>query len=106
MGAPPSGGAAYQTCMHLNSPWGKCVGLAFVFAHAIALAAPPVLSTTLLSARVGYDYTERIYIVTSSSPVTGYAASGLPAGLSISSSTGIITGRPTGEAGTYPVVLS
>lgn len=92
--------------MHLTSPWRKIIGLALLLAPAIALAAPPVVSTTLQPGRVGYDYNERIFVVTSSSPVTSYGASGLPAGLSINASTGAITGRPTGSAGTYPVVLS
>jgi len=50
--------------------------------------------TTLAGGTIGLTYTQRITISGGVAPLT-FAASGLPAGLSINASTGIISGTPT-----------
>ena len=44
-------------------------------------------------------------ITASNGPIISYSATGLPAGLSVNTSTGLISGTPT-TAGTYSVTIS
>lgn len=64
--------------------------------------APVITSTTADSATIG---TALNYTITASGSPTSYHAAGLPAGLSIDSSSGIISGTPT-VMGTYIVTIS
>lgn len=66
-------------------------------------SAPIVTNSPLIAA--GTSGTPFSFSVTASGSPTSYAASGLPAGLSIVSSTGVITGTPT-SAGSSTVLLS
>ena len=61
----------------------------------------PMVSSASASAQVGAAFTYQI--VATQSP-TGYAATGLPAGLSTNTTTGLISGAPT-ATGTFPVTL-
>ncbi len=65
-----------------------------------------ITSTALPPANVGVDYNASVSASGGETPYKWSAASGgLPAGLSINSSTGAITGTP-GQAGTFPVSVS
>lgn len=64
---------------------------------------PPVI-TSALTATVAQSATFTYQITATNSP-TGFGASGLPTGLSISTSSGVISGAPTG-AGTFSVTIS
>jgi formylglycine-generating enzyme required for sulfatase activity len=69
------------------------------------LARPPrITSGATFLAQVGVPLN---YQITASSylPITGYGASGLPSGLNVNTSTGVISGTPTGE-GTNTVTIS
>jgi Putative Ig domain/Abnormal spindle-like microcephaly-assoc'd, ASPM-SPD-2-Hydin len=68
----------------------------------IAIAKPTITSATSASATVGAAFS---YQITATNSPTSYGATGLPAGLSINTGTGAISGTPT-AAGTSTVTLS
>jgi hypothetical protein len=71
---------------------------------AVAAGDFPVITTTALaSGTVGVSYSQTV-TATGAATIT-YGASGLPAGLSLNTSTGAITGTPT-AAGLYIVTIS
>jgi hypothetical protein len=69
--------------------------------HLTILAAPVISSSASASGTRNAAFT---YIIAASNTPTSYAASGLPAGLSVNTSTGIISGTPT-LTGTTTVTL-
>ncbi len=68
----------------------------------VAPAAPVITSATTASGAVSVAFT---YQITATNAPTSYGATGLPAGLSVNSATGLISGTPT-AAGTSTVSLS
>ena len=68
----------------------------------IALPAPVITSATTASGAVGSAFS---YQITAANSPTSYGATGLPAGLTVNSGTGLISGKPT-AAGTSTVTLS
>src|SRR4029077_5135281 len=76
-----------------------------VVAAGVALAGPkPVItSSTTATGQVGVSFSYQI--TASNGPIISYGAAPLPAGLSINTSTGLISGTPT-TAGTYSVTIS
>ena len=68
------------------------------------LPAPTITSATTAAARGGTAFSYQI--VATNSP-TSYSATGLPAGLTVNTSTGLITGTPAATvSGTFNVVLT
>lgn len=69
---------------------------------AATVVAPSITSATTASGKVSQAFS---YQITASNSPTSFGASGLPAGLSINTTNGLITGTPT-AAGTSNVTLS
>lgn len=70
-------------------------GTSLTITVAAAGAAPVVNSTLTASGTVGAPFS---YTITGTNTPTGYAATGLPAGLAVNTTTGAITGTPTTAA--------
>ena len=68
----------------------------------VTTAAPVITSGTTASGTVGVAFS---YQITATNSPTSYGATGLPAGLSVNTSSGLISGTPSG-AGTSTVTLS
>jgi Putative Ig domain len=69
---------------------------------ALAAPKPRITSPSSDSATIGVPYS---YQITADQVITTWGASPLPAGLSVNTSTGLISGTPT-AAGTYSITLS
>jgi len=65
-------------------------------------AAPVITSPLTATGQVGVAFS---YTITATNNPTSYNATGLPAGLSVNTSSGLISGTPT-TAGTYSVTIS
>jgi hypothetical protein len=69
-----------------------------------AVGSPPVItSATSANGTVGSAFS---YQIAATNTPTSFGASGLPAGLSVNTGTGLISGTPTGAGGTSTVTLS
>jgi PKD repeat protein len=67
---------------------------------------PPVITSALTAtAFVGFPYNP-FYQITATNFPNAYNAVGLPAGLTVNTSTGAISGTPTASPGTYTVTIS
>ena len=74
---------------------------------ALTLTILPATPVITGAATAGAQQTVSfIYGITATGTPTAYAATGLPAGLSLNAATGVISGVPTAPVGTYPVTLA
>ena len=71
----------------------------------ITASATPVISSTLTASGI-YGTVASTYTITASESPTSYNATGLPAGLSINTTNGQITGTPTAVPGNFNVTIS
>ncbi len=85
-----SSGTHYITVQVMDGrPW-----YSGVYTYAIGVASPAPTITSALSLSVNQGYTTSYQIAATNNP-TSFGASNLPAGLSINTSTGVISGRVT-----------
>ncbi len=101
-GTPTTAGTYTVTLTASNAGGSGTATLTLTVTPAtVPTPAPAITSPAAASASVGAAFT---YSVTASNGATSFGASGLPAGLTLDSISGIITGTPT-TAGTYNVTL-
>ena len=98
-----SSSGTYQNTFLISSADGwQAVLIGLPVPGGSAPAAPSITSSTTASGTAGTSFT---YQITATNTPTSYGATGLPAGLTVNTSTGAISGTPTG-AGTSTVTLS
>jgi subtilisin family serine protease len=96
-----SGNAGNYTVVATNSA-GSATSTAAILTVTAASAAPTITSTTTATATAGVGFS---YVVAATNSPTSYSATGLPAGLSINTDTGVISGTAT-VSGTFTVSLT
>ena len=84
-----------------NSPNPGSYGLDI--SGSVVVPAAPVITSTNSATATAYEAFS--YTITATNSPTGFAASGLPAGLSLNSTNGVISGTPT-TVGQYVVALT
>ena len=98
-GTPTTAGTSSVTLSATNAAGTGSATLALTIN---ALPAPVITSALTASGTVGTAFS---YTITASNNPTSFNATGLPAGLSVNTATGVISGTPT-TAGTSSVTLS
>jgi hypothetical protein len=96
-----SGAGSYTATATATSGWTMQM-LALKPASTASLAAPGILSRSTAAGIVGGPFS---YQIAATNTPTSYGATGLPAGLSVNTGTGLISGTPT-SAGVSTVTLS
>ncbi|QXZ81773.1 putative Ig domain-containing protein (plasmid) [Rhizobium sp. L51/94] len=91
------------TATDVNTVTGSATYAISVTTPSVTLALSPA-SGALAGAAVGTAYNQSITVTNGTAPYT-YSATGLPAGLTLNTSTGAITGMPT-TAGNYTIALT
>jgi hypothetical protein len=101
----PTAPGTYAVGISGNNAAGTGAVLTLTITVAPAAGAPTINSAATLAALPGVALSPSYQITTVNSDATGFAASGLPVGLSLDSTTGIISGAPS-AAGMYTVTLT
>ncbi len=99
----PSAASTATVTLTAGNAAGPGAPFALTMNIASAAQAPVITSDAASSGTQGQLFTYQI--AASNGPITGYAATGLPTGLSLNSLTGLITGTPTAAA-TSVVILT
>lgn len=87
----------------VSNPYGSISSNTATLTVNPAGQAPAITSPLVASGVVNVSFSYQI--VATNGPITSYGASGLPAGLSVNSGSGLIAGTPT-QTGVFPVTLS
>ena len=93
-------GTVYHYRVVATSSWGTSMSADATF--TTATSSPVIFSTTTAGSTAGQPLS---YQIQGTNSPTSYTASGLPSGLSLNSSTGLISGTVS-QAGVFPVNLS
>ncbi|UAY52782.1 putative Ig domain-containing protein [Ferruginibacter albus] len=100
-GKPTTAGTYNTTITATNAGGTGTKTLSITVSNSLP-AAPAISSSATATATVGTSFS---YTITASNTPTSYNATGLPTGLSINTSSGVISGTPT-TAGSYAVTIS
>jgi autotransporter-associated beta strand protein/predicted outer membrane repeat protein len=101
-GTPTTSGTTNVTITASNGVGSPAVQ-SFALVVAAAPVAPTITTTTLPTAAIGIAYTATL--AATGAPAPTFTATGLPSGLSLNSTTGVISGTPT-AGGTATVVVT
>ncbi len=101
-GTPEAAGIYNVALAATNSTFEADGALELTVNPAPPAGSPVITSSTSVMAEPG---TALMYQITASNTATSFAASGLPVGLTLNATTGLISGEPK-KAGTYTVTLS
>jgi hypothetical protein len=101
-GTPTTAGTVNTTISATNAGGTGSATLVFTISAA-PVSAPSITSALTRSATVGTAISS--YTITATNSPTSYNATNLPAGLSVNTSTGVISGTPT-TAGTFNTTIS
>ena len=101
-GTPNVAGTYQASFTAANSAGTGSATVTFVIAGVVATAAPVISSSAIANGTVGSSFS---YSISASNSPTAYGASNLPAGLSVSTTSGTIKGKPT-SAGIFTVPIS
>ncbi len=97
----PSQSGTFAVNRGVTDGWGNLINLD----ESVTIIASLAITTpTLATGVIGHTYTSTVQAVGGVTPY-GWSAAGLPAGLSISPTTGVISGTPT-ASGTFPVTVT
>ncbi|NCX47858.1 MAG: peptidase S8, partial [Verrucomicrobia bacterium] len=94
-GTPTAAATSAVTLKATNAVGSATKALTITVAAAPVVVAPVISSSTTASGTVGTAFSYQV--VASGSP-TSYSATGLPAGLAINATSGVISGTPTAAA--------
>jgi Cu/Ag efflux protein CusF len=97
-GTPTASGTFTSTVSAINAGGTGSATVTFTIATPVTIVSSP--STTSGTVGTAFSYT-----ITGSNNPTGFAASGLPAGLTVNTATGVISGIPT-ASGTFTATVS
>ncbi|QBZ97862.1 YDG domain-containing protein [Flavobacterium sangjuense] len=103
--APPSNAGAYQVVATVDPDTNYNGASSTPYAFSIISATMPEI-TSPLTASATYGVAAATYTITGTFSPTSFDAIGLPAGLSVNTSTGEITGTATAAPGNYNVTIS
>jgi hypothetical protein len=101
-GTPTAAGSFNVTISAINAAGTGSATLALTIAQA--QQQPPVITSPLTA--TGTFGVAFSYQITASNNPTSFNATGLPPGLSVNITTGLISGTPKGSGGTFKVTLS